>query len=176
MRKVALLLGMFALTDCAEKTIYLRTDGQDMVGNSALHEQFELDRVTCQTDPGDTRDYMAVKGYVAVPEDQAAAKQRQLAAIAAQNAQQETVSEPPALRSTTAPKSLAGKKQKPKPAEITFDVVAELTARVLHGRVPDHDFAVEFCGVVSGLSLRSNIRDLSRKTTKRSGLFLTAAL
>ena len=48
MRKVALLLGMFALTDCAEKTIYLRTDGQDMVGNSALHEQFELDRVTCQ--------------------------------------------------------------------------------------------------------------------------------
>ena len=84
MRKVALLLGMFALTDCAEKTIYLRTDGQDMVGNSALHEQFELDRVTCQTDPGDTRDCMAVKGYVAVPKDQAAAKQRQLAAIAAQ--------------------------------------------------------------------------------------------
>ena len=69
MRKVALLLGMFALTDCAEKTIYLRTDGQDMAGNSALHEQFELDRVTCQTDPGDTRDGIAVKGYVAVPKD-----------------------------------------------------------------------------------------------------------
>jgi hypothetical protein len=119
MRKVALFLGMLALTDCAEKTIYLRTDGQVMADNSALHQQFELDRVTCQTEPGDTQDCMAVKGYVAVPKDQAAAKQRQLAAIAAQNAQQETVSEPPPLRSTTPPKSLAGKKQKPKPAEIT---------------------------------------------------------
>ena len=119
MRKVALFLGMLALTDCAEKTIYLRTDGQVMADNSALHLQFELGRVTCQTEPGDTQDCMAVKGYVAVPKDQAAAKQRQLAAIAAQNAQQETVSEPPLLRSTTPPKSLAGKKQKPKPAEIT---------------------------------------------------------
>jgi len=121
-RLAVALLGLTGRTKpllLPEKTIYLRTDGQDMAGNSALHEQFELDRVTCQTDPGDTRDCMAVKGYVAVPKDQAAAKQRQLAAIAAQNAQQETVSEPPALRSTTAPKSLAGKKQKPKPAEIT---------------------------------------------------------
>ena len=83
MRKVALLLGMFALTDCAENTIHLRTDGQDMAGNSALHEQFELDRVTCQTDPGDTRDCMAVKGYVAVPKDQAAAEQPQPIRLAA---------------------------------------------------------------------------------------------
>jgi len=31
MRKIALLLGMFALTGCAERTtIYLRIDGQDM--------------------------------------------------------------------------------------------------------------------------------------------------
>jgi hypothetical protein len=110
---------MFALTDCAEKTIYLRTDGQDMAGNPALHQQFELDHVTCQTtEPRDDQDCMAVKGYVSVPKEQAAAKQRQLAAIAAQNAQHETVSELPQLRSTTPPKTLAGRKQKSKPPEI----------------------------------------------------------
>src|SRR5215470_2316287 len=98
MRKIALLLGMFALADCAEKTIYLRTDGQDMAGNPALHQQFELDRLNCQTEPGDDRDCMAVKGYVTVPKEQAAAKQRQLAATAAQNAEHEIVSEPPLLR------------------------------------------------------------------------------
>jgi hypothetical protein len=120
MRKVALLLGMFALTSCAEKAIYLRTDGQDMAGNAALHKQFELDRVVCQTEPGDDKDCMAVKGYVSVPKEQAAAKQRQLAAIAAQNGEHETVSELPPLRSTTPPKTLAGNKQKkPKPVQIT---------------------------------------------------------
>ena len=119
MRKVALLLGLFALTSCAEKTIYLRTDGQDVAGNAALHQQFELDRVVCQSEPGDDKDCMAVKGYVLVPKEQAAAKQRQLAAIAAQNAEHETVSELPPLRSTTPPKTLAGKRQKPKPPEIT---------------------------------------------------------
>ncbi|MGB5180579.1 MAG: hypothetical protein WBO12_00070 [Xanthobacteraceae bacterium] len=62
---------------------------------------------------------MAVKGYISVPKDQAAAKQRQLAAIAAQNAEHETVSELPPLRPTTPPKNLAGKKQKPKPPETT---------------------------------------------------------
>jgi|SRR5271166_5302344 len=119
MRKVALLLGLFALTDCAERTIYLRTDGQDIAGIPALHQQFELDRMTCQTEPGDDKDCMAVKGYVSVPKDQAAAKQRQLAAIAAQNAEHETVSELPPLRPTTPPKNLAGKKQKSKPPEST---------------------------------------------------------
>jgi hypothetical protein len=119
MRKVALLLGMFALTDCAERAIYLRTDGQDIAGNPALHRQLELDRMTCQTEPGNDQDCMAVKGYVSVPKDQAAAKQRQLAAIAAQNAEHETVSELPPLRPTTPPKNLAGKKQKSKPPEIT---------------------------------------------------------
>jgi hypothetical protein len=119
MRKVALLLGMLALTDCAERTIYLRTDGQDIAGNSALHQQLELDRMTCQTEPGDDKDCMAVKGYVSVPKDQAAAKQRQLAAIAAQNAEHETVSELPTLRPTTPPKNLGSKKQKSKPPEIT---------------------------------------------------------
>jgi hypothetical protein len=119
MRKVALLLGMLALTDCAERTIYLRTDGQDVAGNPALHQRLELDRVTCQTEPGDDKDCMAVKGYISVPKDQAAAKQHQLAAIAAQNAEHETVSGLPPLRPTTSPKNLAGKKQKSKPPEIT---------------------------------------------------------
>jgi hypothetical protein len=61
---------------------------------------------------------MAVKGYVSVPKDQAAAKQRQLAAIAAQNAESETVSGLPAPRSTTPPKTLARKKH-PKLPEST---------------------------------------------------------
>jgi hypothetical protein len=119
MRKIALLLGMLALTDCAERTIYLRTDGPDMADSPALHQRFELDRASCQTEPGDDKDCMAVKGYVAVPKDQAAAKQRQLAAIAAQNPEHETVFEPPSLRSTTATKTPTAKKQKSKPAEIT---------------------------------------------------------
>jgi len=119
MRKVALLLGVFALTACAERAIYLRTDGQDMAGNPALHQQFELDRVTCQTEPGDDKDCMAVKGYISVPKEQAAAKQRQLATLAAQSAEHETLSELPPLRSTTPPKNLAVKKQKSKPPENT---------------------------------------------------------
>lgn len=119
MRKIALLLGMLALTGCAERTIYLRTDGQDMAGNPALHQQFELDRATCQGEPGDDKDCMAVKGYIAVPKDEATAKQRQLAAIASQNTAHETVFEPPPLRSTTATKTPTTKKQKSKPAEIT---------------------------------------------------------
>ena len=112
------MLGVLALTNCAEKPIYLRTDGQDMAGNPALHQQFELDRAVCQTDPGDDKDCMAVEGYVSVPKEQAAAKQRQLAAIAAQNAEHEKVAELPPLRSTTPPKALASKKPKPKPPEI----------------------------------------------------------
>ena len=119
MRKVALLLGVFALTACAERAIYLRTDGQDMAGNPALHQQFELDRATCQTEPGDDQDCMAVKGYVSVPKEQAAAKQRQLAALAARSAEHETLSELPPLRSTTPRKNLAAKKQKSKPPENT---------------------------------------------------------
>lgn len=115
MRKLALLLGISALTACAEQTVYLRTDGQDTAGNSALRQQLELDRLTCQTEAGDTRDCMAVKGYVSVAKDQAAAKQQQLAALAAQNAAPETVSGLPALRSTKPPKNFADKKQKSKP-------------------------------------------------------------
>ena len=117
--KIALLFGTLALADCAAQTIYLRTDGQDIASNPALHQQLQLDRAVCQTEPGDDNDCMAVKGYVSVPKDQAAAKQRQLAAIAAQNAALETVSALPPLRSTTSSKAVAGKKQKSKPADTT---------------------------------------------------------
>src|SRR5262249_2800150 len=115
MRKVALLLGMLALTNCGAQTVYLRTDGQDVAGNSALRQQLELDRLTRQTDPEDTQACMAIKGYVSVPKDQAAAKQQQLAALAPHNAEHETVSGLPPLRPSTPPKSLAVKKQKSKP-------------------------------------------------------------
>ena len=118
MQKVVLLFGIFALTACAEQTIYLRTDGQDIANNPALHQQLDVDRVACQTEPGDDRDCMAIKGYVSVRKDQAAAKQQQLAAIAAQNATQEAVAGLPPLRSTTSPKPLAKKKPKSKPPEI----------------------------------------------------------
>ena len=61
---------------------------------------------------------MAVKGYVSVPKEQVAVKQRQLAAVAAQNADHEAFSQLPPLRPTTPPKTLATKKPKPKPSEI----------------------------------------------------------
>jgi hypothetical protein len=69
MRKVALLLVTFALTDYATQTTYLRTDGQDIASNAALRQQFELDRITCQGEPGDDQDCMTVKGYVSVRQD-----------------------------------------------------------------------------------------------------------
>ena len=116
MRKFVLPLGTLALTACAAQ---MRTDGQDIASNPALHQQFELDRAICQTEPGDDRDCMAVKGYVSVSKDQAAAKQQQLAAIAAENAKHETVSEPPALRPTTSSKTMTARKQTAKPPAIT---------------------------------------------------------
>jgi hypothetical protein len=111
MRKVALLLGMFALTDCATQMIYLRTDGQEIASNPALRHQFDLDRITCQSEPGDDRDCMAIKGYVSVQQDQAAAKQQQLSAIAAQNAEHEAVPELPPSTSARPHKAPAVKKQ-----------------------------------------------------------------
>jgi hypothetical protein len=118
MRKLVLPLGMLALSACAaQTTTYLRTDGQDIANNPAFRQQFEIDRATCQSEPGDDRDCMAVKGYVSVPKEQAAAKQQQLVAIAAENAKHETVSELPALRPTTSSKTPAGRKQKAKPSE-----------------------------------------------------------
>ena len=93
MRYIVLLLGTLVLTHCAAspETIYLRTDGQDIASNPAFREQLDRDRIACLDDPDGNRDCMAVKGYVSVPKDRAAAKQQQLATIAAQNVQREAV-------------------------------------------------------------------------------------
>ena len=132
MRKFVLPLGTLALTACAaQTTTYLRTDGQDIASNPALHQQFELDRAICQTEPGDDRDCMAVKGYVSVSKDQAAAKQQQLAAIAAENAKHETVSEPPALRPTTSSKTITARKQTAKHARDRANIIAGLRVRAI---------------------------------------------
>jgi hypothetical protein len=118
MRKAILLLGTLALTGCAAQNVYLRTDGQDLASNSDLRRQMELDRLACQTeDAGDGRDCMAVKGYVSVPKYQAAAKQRQLADIAAQNAAASDVTSvlpPPPIPPD---KTATAKKRKPKPPD-----------------------------------------------------------
>ena len=94
MRNIVLLLCTLALTDCAisPETVYLRTDGQDIASNPALREQLDRDRIVCLGDLDDNRDCMAVKGYVSVRKDQAAAKQQQ---IAAQNAGEAVAVLPP---------------------------------------------------------------------------------
>ncbi|MGN6749527.1 MAG: hypothetical protein ACTHJS_13125 [Xanthobacteraceae bacterium] len=116
MRQIVLLLGTLALSNCtaAPETIYLRTDGQEIAGNPGLREQLDRDRVVCEGDG----DCMAVKGYVSVRKDQVAAKQQQLATIAAQNAQRESVAVlPPPIPGK--PDKTAIKKQKSKPSETT---------------------------------------------------------
>lgn len=116
MREIVLLLGALALTECAAspETVYLRTDGQNIASNPALREQLDRDRLVCEGDP----DCMLIKGYVSVRKDRVAAKQQQLATIAAQNAQRESVAvlPPPIPRR---PYKTAIKKQKSKPSEIT---------------------------------------------------------
>jgi hypothetical protein len=116
MHKLVLLLGTLTLTDCAAQSVYLRTDGQDVANNSALRQQLDLDQATCQSEPGDDKDCMALKGYVSVPKDQAAAKQQQLAAVAAQNAAYNAAPVLP-LPSVTPGKTAAAKKRKPKPPD-----------------------------------------------------------
>jgi hypothetical protein len=183
MRKVILLLATLALPGCSADTVYLRTDGQDLASNSDLRRQMELDRLTCQTeDTGDSRDCMAVKGYVSVPKYQAAAKQRQLADIAAQNAAANDVTSvlpPPVPPDKTA----AAKKRKPKPADNNLRSSKDWRlARLTFGKTD-----VEIClpyearielvaGAVSGWSLRAKMCAASDNVTSRSGLFLTAAL
>ena len=100
--------------------VYLRTDGQDVASNTALREQLDRDRMVCQLEPEDTQDCMATKGYVSVRKDQAAAKQQQLSAIAATNAERETVAALPPAPSKNPHKNLAPKKQKWQPPEISL--------------------------------------------------------
>jgi hypothetical protein len=116
MRKTILLLGTLALAGCgAAQTTYLRLDGQDIAGNPTLRQQLDLDRKACEND-GEDKDCMAVRGYVSVPKDQAAAKHQQLAAIASQNAEvRNAVVLPPPTPNRTA----VAKKQKSNPPAAT---------------------------------------------------------
>jgi hypothetical protein len=118
MRNIVLLLCTLALTACAisPETVYLRTDGQDIASNPALREQLDRDRIVCLGDLDDNRDCMAVKGYVSVRKDQAAAKQQQ---IAAQNAGEAVAVLPPPTP-TKPHKTASAKKQKSTPPEITL--------------------------------------------------------
>lgn len=100
---VILLLVALALAGCASKTVYLLADGRAPASDPALNRKFEQDRIDCNEERskavqfGDHRDgsmtrggeindvgdqCLAEKGYVAVPQDQMAAKQRELAAAA----------------------------------------------------------------------------------------------
>jgi hypothetical protein len=85
----------FELSQPQPKMVWLRLDGQRGAGNPVLTQQFETDRTAClgTTQQSDelsqavdavARDCMAAKGYIQVPEDQAEAKSRELAAANAQ--------------------------------------------------------------------------------------------
>ncbi len=96
------LLASAALAGCAyelsqpqSKMVWLRLDGQRGAGNPVLTRQFEADRAAClgtgvhdnelsQAVDAVAKDCMASKGYIQVPEDQAEAKIRELAAANAQ--------------------------------------------------------------------------------------------
>jgi hypothetical protein len=112
MRRIVLLLGTLALTDCAAQTVYLRTDGKDIASDSALRQQLDRDRLVCEGDS----DCIATKGYVSVRKDQAAAKQQQLATNAAQNAERDAIAALP-QPTPTRPHKTAIKKQKSNPPE-----------------------------------------------------------
>jgi hypothetical protein len=103
----------------APKMLWVRVDGQRSTENPVLVTQYEVDSTSClgernkanlsgvtvtqggfaglasaaergQAADSVQRGCMAEKGYLLVPEDQAAEKQRELAAVAALKRQQET--------------------------------------------------------------------------------------
>jgi hypothetical protein len=61
-----------------QQTIYLRTDGQDIASNPTLRQQLDRDRIACQGELEDNKVCMAIKGYVSVRKDQAAANNNNL--------------------------------------------------------------------------------------------------
>jgi hypothetical protein len=60
--------------------IWLRTDGQSGRENPALASQFESDKAACTVQGGIQRACMTQRGYVLVPQEQAAATAAQLRA------------------------------------------------------------------------------------------------
>src|SRR5690242_15752671 len=157
MRKLGLIVALLMLPNCSARTVYLRTDGQDIANNSTLRQQLELDRLNCQVEPGDDQTCMAIKGYVAVPKDQAAAKQQQLSAIAAQNAQHDDTTSvlPPPV--PPADKTAAAKKRKPKPPDNTL---RSSQYRAYNQTLRDLPLG-SVASAVSGRSLRAKTRPLS---------------
>ena len=47
-KRILLLLALATLGGCLSNMIYLRTDGQNIAGDPALRQQFDLDRAFCQ--------------------------------------------------------------------------------------------------------------------------------
>lgn len=82
MRVFLIFVGL-ALAGCAPSTQYIRSDGQ-----SVSQQNVEADHAACAAQ-SDARLCMVGRGYFLVPEDQAAAKSAQLAAIAEENRRQE---------------------------------------------------------------------------------------
>lgn len=124
------------------KMLWLRADGQRAADDPALRTQYGLDATAClgernkadlsgttfangglaaavasaqRSNEADTvqRGCMAQKGYLLVPEDQAPARQAELAAIAAQKRQQEAA----AVAAPTAPPLQKRKPPPPKPVQ-----------------------------------------------------------
>jgi hypothetical protein len=122
----------------APKMLWVRADGQRSADNPVLQTQFELDGTAClgernkanlsgvtftggglagvaasmeRSNAADTvqRGCMAEKGYLLVPEDQAAAKRAELAAIAEQKRQQESAAAAP----TSKPRKQVAKPTQP---------------------------------------------------------------
>jgi hypothetical protein len=139
--RAILMVAALILAGCAPHMTWLRADGVAPSADPVINQQFEMDRTVCQGElqkanlSGSLRDWsaisrgsavnqvgqgcMAQKGYVAVPEEQAVAKQQELAAIATEKARREAAaaapqiplppppSTPPQRSSTSKPKPVA---------------------------------------------------------------------
>ena len=112
--------------------VYVRADGRDFAEDQALYQQFENDRMTCQSEGhssniptnaayhstgdvgGNARDCMGKKGYTVVQSDVAELKRQDLAAKAAEKAQREAAAAAPPPPPPAPPKPVPAK-PKPKP-------------------------------------------------------------
>jgi hypothetical protein len=135
LRTAALVLAalmLTGLTGCTASYVYVRADGRDFAEDQALYQQFENDRMTCQSEGhssniptnaayhstgdvgGNARDCMGKKGYTVVQSDVAELKRQDLAAKAAEKAQREAAAAAPPPPPPAPPKPVAAK-PKPKP-------------------------------------------------------------
>jgi hypothetical protein len=129
--------GAMFLSGCAQKMAYVRIDGQRAATDPVLAQQFEVDRTICsgemqkanvsgvtfsggglagiaaqverQNAVGQVaQGCMASRGYLSVPEDQAAAKAAELAAVAEEKKRRElAAAAPPAPPASSAKKTRA---------------------------------------------------------------------